>query len=49
MKLQNRVTVVTGGARGIGKAIATIFAEEGADLVIPDVDFQKAHACGRAG
>ncbi|MFY9751803.1 MAG: SDR family oxidoreductase [Candidatus Acidiferrales bacterium] len=34
MKLQNKVAVVTGAASGIGKAIATTMAREGASVVI---------------
>lgn len=34
MKLEGKVAVVTGGSRGIGKAIAQALADEGADVVI---------------
>lgn len=32
--LQNRVALVTGGSRGIGKAVAMMLAESGADVVV---------------
>jgi glucose 1-dehydrogenase/3-oxoacyl-[acyl-carrier protein] reductase len=37
MKLQGRTAVVTGSGQGIGRGIAEVFAEEGADLVLNDL------------
>ena len=37
MKLKDKVAIVTGGARGIGKAYALAYAAEGAAVVIADV------------
>jgi NAD(P)-dependent dehydrogenase (short-subunit alcohol dehydrogenase family) len=36
--LQNKVTIITGGAQGIGEACARRFAREGARVVLADVD-----------
>lgn len=37
-RLQNKTALVTGGARGIGAAIARAFRQEGADVILTDID-----------
>jgi len=37
MRLQNRVAIITGAARGIGKAAAEVFCREGATVIIWDL------------
>jgi NAD(P)-dependent dehydrogenase (short-subunit alcohol dehydrogenase family) len=37
-RLQNKSAVITGGANGIGRATAELFAREGARIVVTDVD-----------
>ncbi len=42
MKLKDRVAIVTGAGRGLGKAIAGTFAKEGAKVVIAEYDYDIA-------
>jgi 3-oxoacyl-[acyl-carrier protein] reductase len=37
MRLKNKIAVVTGGARGIGRAVCELFAREGATVIIIDL------------
>ena len=42
MLLEGKIAIVTGAAQGIGKAIALCFAREGADVIISDINKEKA-------
>jgi len=44
MKLKDKVSIITGGARGIGKEIALLFAKEGSDIAICDVNDESLAA-----
>ncbi len=38
MSLKNKVAIITGSGRGLGRGIAQVLAEQGAAVVICDVD-----------
>ena len=41
MPLTGKISLVTGGAQGIGQAIATTLAQEGSDVVVADLDANR--------
>lgn len=44
MRLKDKTAIVTGGARGIGAAIAAGYAREGARVCVADLEFEVAQA-----
>jgi NAD(P)-dependent dehydrogenase (short-subunit alcohol dehydrogenase family) len=46
-ELVGKVAIVTGGANGIGRAITELFVEEGADVVIADLDVDAGEALAK--
>ena len=46
LKLQGQVAIVTGAARGLGRAYALRLAMLGADVVVADIDLASAREFG---
>ncbi|NUO02817.1 MAG: SDR family NAD(P)-dependent oxidoreductase, partial [Saprospiraceae bacterium] len=42
MKLQSKVAIVTGGAQGMGRAICLRYAQEGANVIVADLNLPGA-------
>jgi len=56
MRLEGKSAIITGAGRGIGRATALMFAREGADVLVPDLDpatseqvAQEIRTLGRKG
>ncbi|MGZ3613062.1 MAG: SDR family NAD(P)-dependent oxidoreductase, partial [Thermodesulfobacteriota bacterium] len=47
MKLGGKVALITGAAQGIGKAVALLLARNGADIVVSDINLEKAEETAR--
>lgn len=48
MRLKDKVSIITGGAHGIGRGFAIRFADEGAKVVIADNSFEAANATAQS-
>jgi 3-oxoacyl-[acyl-carrier protein] reductase len=48
LHLDDKIAIVTGAAQGIGKAIAELLARRGAQVIVADINFEKAQATAQA-
>ena len=50
MRLENKVAIVTGAASGFGKGIAKKFVDEGAKVIVADINYENAlNTCSEIG
>jgi len=47
LKLKGRVALITGAAQGIGKSIALLLAQNGANIVVSDINLERAEETAR--
>ena len=48
MRLQDKVAIITGAASGFGEGMARRFAEEGARVVVADINFRSAQRVAKS-
>lgn len=47
-RLTNKVALITGAAKGIGRACAELFAQQGAEVIVSDIDHEGGEAVAKA-
>ena len=48
MRLKSKVALITGAGTGIGQATAILFAKEGADIVVTNLELSEAEETAEA-
>ena len=47
MRLKNKVALIVGGASGMGASITDLFAREGAQVIVADIDYEKLEVAAK--